>query len=187
MLLNVSDINGVVLASRTLVALLLIASGVVKLFDLGSFVGTVRAFALLPGWMAPSVARTIPIGECLTGALLLLAVVVPYSPARWAAIAAIGLFAVFAGAVSINLMRGRRDISCGCFGAKQDRISWVLVVRNCVLGGISYFAFQSISSSNQAVISGERLGALLIGLSMLLMWQLATIIVRISAHNQAQG
>ncbi|HEY2913380.1 MAG TPA: MauE/DoxX family redox-associated membrane protein [Candidatus Angelobacter sp.] len=178
-----------ILASRTLVALLLIASGVVKFFELGSFVGTVRAFALLPNWVVPSVARAIPIGESLTGAVLSLAVVVPYSAARWAALAAIGLFVVFTGAVAINLMRGRRNISCGCFGANESRISWLLVVRNCVLAGISYLAFQSISYPSQAVVFGERMGSLLVGLSMLLIWQLTVVIVRLNVHdqNEAEG
>ena len=135
--------NGMILASRTLVGVLLIASGVVKFFELEPFAGTVKAFALLPGRIVPLVARAIPVGEFLAGAFLLLAVIVPYSVSPWAAIAAISLFAVFGGAVAINLMRGRLGISCGCFGANESRISWLLVARNCVLAGISYLPFKA--------------------------------------------
>jgi hypothetical protein len=187
--LNMLGHNGIILAGRTLVALLLIASGAVKFFGLESFVGTVSAFALLPARIVPSVARTIPVAESLTGAFLLLAVVVPDSGFRWAGIGAISLFAVFTGAVAINLVRGRRDISCGCFGANESRISWSLVVRNCALMGVSCLAFQSASPSSQTVVFGERMGSLLVGLSMLLMWQLAVVIVRLNAHdqNEAEG
>jgi len=181
--------NGIILAGRTLVAFLLLASGVVKFFELESFVGTVRAFALLPTRIVPSVARTIPVAESLTGTFLLLAVVVPYSGFRWAGIGAISLFGVFNGAVATNLMRGRRDISCGCFGANESRISWFLVIRNCALMAVSCLAFQSASPSSQTVVFGERMGPLFVGLSMLLMWQLAVVIVRLNAQdqNEAEG
>jgi hypothetical protein len=85
-------------------------------------------------------------------------------------------------------MRGRRNISCGCFGAKEgDQISWFLVARNVALLGIGYLAFQRCSSylGGQAVNSGERLGALLMGLSVLLGWQLTTAIMQLAAYQAA--
>lgn len=43
------------------------------------------------------------------------------------------LLAVFAGAIAINLLRGR-EIDCGCFGfGVRRRIGWDAVVRNVVL------------------------------------------------------
>jgi hypothetical protein len=174
---------GVVECARSLVGLLLIYSGVAKLFEMGTFINVVRAFSLLPHAIASSVARAVPVAECATGSLLLVAVAFPQSVARWSAVVAMLLLVVFSGALSINLMRGRRNISCGCFGARVgDQISWILVARNCILGGVAYLAFQQ-PSVNRAVILGERVGALLLGLSMLLAWQLATAILQLGEYK----
>lgn len=175
-----------ILCGRVFVGLLLIASGVLKLLDIDSFADVVKAFALLPGKFVASVARLIPLGECLTGGLLVLAVASPHSGARWAAMAAMALFAVFGGAVAINLMRGRRNIACGCFGAKEgNQLGWFLVVRNCILAMVGYLAFRKLPvySDHRAAVSGERLGAALVGLSIVLAWQLATAIVRLGAYS----
>jgi hypothetical protein len=44
------------------------------------------------------------------------------------------LLAAYAGAVLINLLRGRADIDCGCGGTAQPLSYW-LVLRNVLLGG----------------------------------------------------
>lgn len=184
--LRVFESDGAILCGRVFVGLLLIASGVVKLLDIDSFADVVQAFALLPGKLAASVARLIPLGECLIGGLLLLAVASPHSDARRAAMAAMALFAVFAGAVAINLMRGRRNIACGCFAAMEDdQLTWFLVARNCALAVVGYLAFRRLPfySDDHAAGFGGRLGAALVGLSMLLAWQLATAIVRLGAYS----
>src|SRR5262249_43406760 len=48
------------------------------------------------------------------------------------------LLGLYAGAIAINLARGRRDIDCGCAGPAARRpISGWLVARNLVLAGIA--------------------------------------------------
>ncbi|MEQ8485490.1 MAG: MauE/DoxX family redox-associated membrane protein [Pseudomonadales bacterium] len=58
----------------------------------------------------------------------------------WTAAASAVLFIGYAGAMAANLVRGRREVSCGCvFGAAHagDRLSWSLVIRNGVLAALA--------------------------------------------------
>jgi len=51
------------------------------------------------------------------------------------------LLLLYAGGISINLFRGRRDIDCGCNGpATTQALSWWLVARNLVLLGFVLLA-----------------------------------------------
>ena len=55
-----------------------------------------------------------------------------------AIIASVGtalLMAAYGGAITVNLLRGRSWIDCGCGGGEQ--LSWILVVRNLVLTGFA--------------------------------------------------
>jgi phosphatidylglycerophosphate synthase len=67
----------------------------------------------------------LPIAELLIGSALLLG----NRPA--APLAAIVLLLVFAAAMAINIMRGRRHIDCGCghAGLRQE-LGWAKVARN---------------------------------------------------------
>ena len=48
--------------------------------------------------------------------------------------AALGLLALYSGALALNLARGRRDLDCGCLGpANRQRISPGLLWRNAVV------------------------------------------------------
>ncbi|HVB21216.1 MAG TPA: MauE/DoxX family redox-associated membrane protein [Ktedonobacteraceae bacterium] len=71
----------------------------------------------------------IPVAELLAGLGLLSGFwLVP------AALLAVALFVVFCIAITINLKRGRRDLSCHCGGALGNHlISWWLVGRNGIL------------------------------------------------------
>src|SRR6202035_1483448 len=54
--------------------------------------------------------------------------------APWAEAAAAVLLGAFAVAMGINLLRGRRQIDCGCFqGALKQPLRWTLVGRNALL------------------------------------------------------
>jgi hypothetical protein len=51
-----------------------------------------------------------------------------------AACAAAGLLTIYAAAIGINLLRGRRDLDCGCAGfAQHQPLRAALVTRNAVL------------------------------------------------------
>ncbi len=112
------------------------ASGALKFYDLEVFRGAVTNYRLIPEWLATPFAWTAPMIESAAALGLLL------SPLRAsAALVLIVLLGVFTGAIVINLVRGRTDIDCGCFGpALRQRLSWWLLARNgalCVLLAIA--------------------------------------------------
>ena len=50
-----------------------------------------------------------------------------------ASLAATSLFVLFAIAISVNLLRGHTDLTCGCFGGAGIPVSWKLVLRDLAL------------------------------------------------------
>jgi hypothetical protein len=112
---------------------LLGAAAVSKLRALDAFVGVVHNYRLVPETLERSIAYGLP------GVELAIAMSVLVPPTRaTGALAAAVLFALFAGAMAINLMRGRRDIDCGCFATVlRQHLSWPLVLRNLLLAGLA--------------------------------------------------
>lgn len=104
-------------------------SAAAKFVDLDLFEGAVANYRLVPGWLEKPVAWTVPLCELASAAGLLFAA----TRAAAAAILVI-LLCVFSGAIAVNLMRGRRDIDCGCFGpALRQELGGSLIARNLVL------------------------------------------------------
>jgi hypothetical protein len=116
-------------ASAAALAIVFLVGAWHKLADLDAFGYAVERYRLLAAPLARLVALALPPVEALAGLLLL----VPATRGVGAALAAL-LLAVVSGAVVANLLRGRRDIDCGC-GAPGTgrRLSWALVARNAAL------------------------------------------------------
>jgi uncharacterized membrane protein YphA (DoxX/SURF4 family) len=104
-------------------------SGAMKLADVEMFEGAVANYRLLPRRTERVFARAIPLCECTCAAGLLC------SRTRMPGVAGLVLLlCVFTAAIAINLMRGRTNIDCGCFGASlRQRLSAWLLARNAVL------------------------------------------------------
>jgi len=119
------------LTVRSALALLFFWAAAHKLRDRATFRTALGRYELLPvGWLRPFMALLIASELGVAVALLF-----PGSASQ-AALAAAGLFALYAGAIGINLRRGRRDIDCGCAGVQRGQaLSAGLVVRNIVLLG----------------------------------------------------
>ena len=100
-------------------------AGLAKLPRRAKFEEAVRGYRLVPERLASPIARWLPVVELAAGTLLLLGL------ATAPVAALLGAFLVFfAGAVAINLARGRA-IDCGCYGAGPARtIGWPTLVRN---------------------------------------------------------
>lgn len=164
----------VVTLLRTFVALILLVAGIAKISNLRSFAGAVRAYGLLSGPLVSPVSRGLPIVEVLIAGALVL-----NQASAWPSLAAAALFLVFTGGVTINLLRGRRDISCGCFGTDHDRkLSWGLVMRNgllillALLGGL-----RAPVAGAEASLSGvERFATMLTAAAALGLWWLYGLI-----------
>ena len=92
--------------------------------------GVIANYRLLPDALVAPAAVLLPVTELVIGVALLVGSR-PLAP-----IAAIALLLVFAGAMAINIRRGRTQIDCGCGhdGLRQG-LSWPLAVRNVVLAG----------------------------------------------------
>jgi uncharacterized membrane protein len=113
----------------TLLAAMFLAAGVSKLRALETFEGVVYNFRLLPEILVRPVAYTLPFVELAVAIALLMPMSRSYG--AWAAAALLGVFTV---AVAINLLRGRREIDCGCFNSElKQNLSGGLVLRNLAL------------------------------------------------------
>lgn len=100
------------------------------------FAAQLEAYALLPTALLAPVARALPLVEGAVAVALLL----PASRSV-AALAAAALLAVYAGAIAVNLWRGRRDIDCGCAGPGESQpLRPVLLSRNAALLGLALLA-----------------------------------------------
>lgn len=114
---------------RGALALLFVVAALHKLRDRDAFRATLDAYALLPSALTAPLARAVPLVE-LVAALLL---VVPRAAAIGASIAVL-LLSVYALAMGVNLLRGRRDLECGCMGpGARSPIGPELLVRNLFL------------------------------------------------------
>jgi hypothetical protein len=116
---------------RAGLGLLLATAAVHKLRDLESFRKALSAYRLLPAALVPAASVAVPLLEA--AAALLLACP---GPSATGGMLAAALMALYGAAMAANLMRGRRDLDCGCAGPAARRgIGWDLVIRNAVLAG----------------------------------------------------
>lgn len=109
------------------VAVLLLVGGGQKLLNLPVFEAVVELYEVLPRALAPLFARVFPLLEILAGALVLLA------PGAIGGAAAVAVLLLASAGILVNLLRGRRNIDCGCGGDSHPRLSWALLGRNAVL------------------------------------------------------
>lgn len=91
------------------------------------FVATLRNYRLLPSWSAAPAAVLLIAAE---GAVALCLALGAASGARGALL----LLATYSAAIGANLLRGRRDVDCGCLGPqRRQMLSGWLLLRNGLL------------------------------------------------------
>ena len=114
---------------RGVLALVLLVACAHKLRAPRAFVDTLRGYEIVPRALAAWVAIPVVAAELALGVALLVS-----DAARIATLGAVTLLLTYAAAISVNLIRGRRDIDCGCSGAaaRQSLSGW-LVLRNACL------------------------------------------------------
>jgi len=128
-----------IIASAVAVAVLLASAASHKLRAPMRFARQVEDYGLLPASLVGPVARVLPVIE----GIIAFALLVPASRPV-AALAATALILFYAGAIGINLWRGRRDIDCGCSGPGQMQpLRPVLLLRNAILAGLGLLAASS--------------------------------------------
>ncbi len=118
-------------ALRLSLALLLLGAFRHKVRDVAGFRAAVADYRILPAWATTAGAALLLVGELGIGIALL----VPGLGGS-AALAAAALLTLYSVAIGVNLLRGRRDIDCGCSGPGARRsLGEGLLVRNAVLVG----------------------------------------------------
>lgn len=112
------EIDPVILRTcQAAVSLVFGAAALGKLVNIGRFEIAVASYDLLPTALVTPVARLLGLAE------LAIAVALLFDPLRQiAAIGGLVLLGVFFVAIGANLVRGNRDIDCGCwaFGQKAS-------------------------------------------------------------------
>lgn len=122
--------------ARSAMALLFVVAALHKLRDRDAFRATLDAYALLPQALSAPLARAVPVLEIAAAVLL----VTPRAAAAGGALAAL-LLGVYALAMGVNLLRGRRDLDCGCMGpGARSPVGPGLIVRNAVLIAVALVA-----------------------------------------------
>jgi hypothetical protein len=119
------------LAGAMGVGLVFLQAALAKLRHRELLSGVIANYRLLPSALVGPAALLLAPAELAVALGLLL------GGQALAALVAIALLVIFAAAMGINIIRGRREIDCGC-GRSQLRqpLSWLLVVRNLVLAAI---------------------------------------------------
>jgi hypothetical protein len=141
------------LTLRAALALLLLGAAFAKLRRFAAFRAAVAGYRLLPERGVGAAALGLLAAELSLGAMLLM----PTLGAP-AALGAAALLLLYAGAMAVNLARGRRDVDCGCTGPGARRpIGWELVARNLLLAGVALGA----ALDGVSVVAGAAVLALL--------------------------
>jgi uncharacterized membrane protein YphA (DoxX/SURF4 family) len=117
------------LAFRIILGSLFLYAGIAKIVDPMGFALSIYNYKLLPDGLIHVAAILLPWLEVIVGGSLLLGI-----GAAGGALIATALFSIFAGALTINLIRGL-DIACGCFStaASGGSISGFYLLRDLSL------------------------------------------------------
>jgi peroxiredoxin len=119
--------DALLLAARLILAAVFAVSGISKLFDLSGSQAAMRSFGV-PERFTRAGGIALPIGELVIAVLL-----IPATTARWGALLALILLAVFIAGISYSLSRGRK-FDCHCFGQlTTSEIGPPTLIRNAVL------------------------------------------------------
>jgi hypothetical protein len=110
------------------VGLVFLTAGVEKYRHRALLPGVIANYRILPEKLVAAASAVLPIAEIAVGAALLVGLTpVPV-------LAATLLLGLFAGAMAINILRGRRHIGCGCGRPElKQSLGWHLVARNLLL------------------------------------------------------
>ena len=112
-------------------ALVLFAAAWHKVTQAEVFAAALQAYELVPVGAVLAVGRALPLVEAAIG----IGMLVPLTR-QPALIGFAALMLLYAGAMGVNLLRGRRQIDCGC-GGESHPLSWALVLRNAVLAALA--------------------------------------------------
>lgn len=122
---------------RCLLGFVFLLSGTRKLPNRQDFILVVVSYRVLPRRLAHQYARLLPWLEGSVGVMLLLGVQV-----RLAAALVAALLVTFIAAICLNVVRGRMDLDCGCFGkTRRQGIGVRVLLRDFALLLVAVLVF----------------------------------------------
>lgn len=142
-----------------------------KFDSLPAFRAVLRDYRLLPDALVAPASWMIPSAELLI-AVAWLATWTGAVPAAAAATATAALLASYTVAIAVNLLRGRRYVSCGCAltGGEGEYLSWGLVLRNVMLlalalGATPPASAREVGAGGYAVLAAALFASVLLYLA----------------------
>lgn len=151
------------LTAQFFLALLLLVAGLHKHADLNRIMAAVSAYRVVPGYFTKPVAWLVIAIELTVGTAL----VIPRTRES-ASFAAAGVFVVYFVVMSLGLIRGHREIDCGCsLYGREVPLSGAHLIRNGVLVLVAIMA--SMSDLPRAVgwVDGVQITAAVFCLGMI--------------------
>ena len=128
------------IVSALVLSCVFVTAGFHKCQAPAEFATTLRNYKILPEALIRQCVYLLPVAEIMTGVALLIPAV-----ARLAAVAAGALLIAYMLAIGVNLLRGRRNIDCGCGGPQQKQtISEWMIARNGLLLFLAALAGASV-------------------------------------------
>ena len=128
------------IVSALVLSCVFVTAGFHKCQAPAEFATTLRNYKILPEALIRQCVYLLPVAEIMTGVALLIPAV-----ARLAAVAAGALLTAYIFAIGVNLLRGRRNIDCGCGGPQQKQtISEWMIARNGLLLFLAALAGASV-------------------------------------------
>jgi hypothetical protein len=141
------------LAASVGVGLVFLTSGWAKFRHRAVLAGIVANYRILPLPLVGPAAAALPYTEMAIGGALLAGL------NKATALAGIILLLVFAGAMAVNMRRGRAHIDCGCgLSVLRQPLSRLLIARNLVLA-----ALLAMRIAPTPILSGSEISAAAIG------------------------
>ena len=117
------------IVSALVLSCVFVTAGFHKCQAPAEFAATLCNYKILPEALIRQCVYLLPVAEIMTGVALLIPAVT-----RLAAVAAGALLTAYMLAIGVNLLRGRRNIDCGCGGPQQKQtISEWMIARNGLL------------------------------------------------------
>ena len=120
-----------------------------KLRALDTFRAVLADYRVMPAFIVPVVAVALPLFEAAIGLAWLFSIISLWLPTTV-------LLVLYTAGISINLLRGRVHISCGCgFGAStttDEALSWGLVIRNVILTGAALITSMPVASRSVGIL-----------------------------------
>ena len=150
-------------AFRLALAALWLRAAYHKWADLDAFRASVADYRLLWPEAVPAAALGLALCELAVGVGLVVPMLAPV--AAWGGA---GLLGLYAGAIIINLARGRRDLDCGCAGPAATRpVGEGLVARNFLLAVVSLAAALPVAARSLAWVDAFSIAAAAATLALL--------------------